>query len=420
MSFNKSHIILILLMLCALKAYSQEGRTEINIDFRTNSSYIDPKYSDNAEHLQNIIDLYNSLSQDTALSIVEVSFCGSVSPDGSYQYNRKLAKARLLALEKTIRQKISIPDNIITYNDNYISWDNLKNQVTNSNLKYKDEILAILNEEATLVDYHLRGEQVDNRVVKLKRLDDGNVWRQLNKHYFNKMRNAYAVFITFKKEDLIPEPEVSVDTVVTPEPVIVETVETVLDTPVVADPIIVDVEEWNRKLHVKTNALGWGMLISNIAAEIDLAQHWSVTLPVYYSALNYFTSSVKFRTLGIQPEARYWISEDNSGIFVGAHFGVAQYNIAVDGDYRYQDKDGKNPAIGGGISIGYRKPITEDKKWNIEFSFGAGAYSLNYDTFYNVNKGVYINTQKKTYWGIDQAAITFSYSFDLQKKGGKR
>ena len=98
MSFNKSHIILILLMLCALKAYSQEGRTEINIDFRTNSSYIDPKYSDNAEHLQNIIDLYNSLSQDTALSIVEVSFCGSVSPDGSYQYNRKLAKARLLAL----------------------------------------------------------------------------------------------------------------------------------------------------------------------------------------------------------------------------------------------------------------------------------------------------------------------------------
>lgn len=271
-----------------------------------------------------------------------------------------------------------------------------------------------------MVDYHLRGEQVDNRVVKLKRLDDGNVWRQLNKHYFNKMRNAYAVFITFKKEDLIPEPEVSVDTVVTPEPVIVETVETVLDTPVVADPIIVDVEEWNRKLHVKTNALGWGMLISNIAAEIDLAQHWSVTLPVYYSALNYFTSSVKFRTLGIQPEARYWISEDNSGIFVGAHFGVAQYNIAVDGDYRYQDKDGKNPAIGGGISIGYRKPITEDKKWNIEFSFGAGAYSLNYDTFYNVNKGVYINTQKKTYWGIDQAAITFSYSFDLQKKGGKR
>ena len=331
-----------------------------------------------------------------------------------------MAKARLLALEKTIRQKISIPDNIITYNDNYISWDNLKNQVTNSNLKYKDEILAILNEEATLVDYHLRGEQVDNRVVKLKRLDDGNVWRQLNKHYFNKMRNAYAVFITFKKEDLIPEPEVSVDTVVTPEPVIVETVETVLDTPVVADPIIVDVEEWNRKLHVKTNALGWGMLISNIAAEIDLAQHWSVTLPVYYSALNYFTSSVKFRTLGIQPEARYWISEDNSGLFVGAHFGVAQYNIAVDGDYRYQDKDGKNPAIGGGISIGYRKPITEDKKWNIEFSFGAGAYSLNYDTFYNVNKGVYINTQKKTYWGIDQAAITFSYSFDLQKKGGKR
>ena len=27
---------------------------------------------------------------------------------------------------------------------------------------------------------------------------------------------------------------------------------------------------------------------------------------------------------------------------------------------------------------------------------------------------------KKTYWGIDQATVSFSYSFDLKKKGGKR
>ena len=31
-----------------------------------------------------------------------------------------------------------------------------------------------------------------------------------------------------------------------------------------------------------------------------------------------------------------------------------------------------------------------------------------------------IESIKKTYWGIDQAAVSFSYSFDLKKKGGKR
>ena len=27
---------------------------------------------------------------------------------------------------------------------------------------------------------------------------------------------------------------------------------------------------------------------------------------------------------------------------------------------------------------------------------------------------------KKTYWGIDQAAVSIAYAFDLKKKGGKR
>jgi hypothetical protein len=31
-----------------------------------------------------------------------------------------------------------------------------------------------------------------------------------------------------------------------------------------------------------------------------------------------------------------------------------------------------------------------------------------------------IEEVKKTYWGIDQIAVTFSYAFDLKKKGGKK
>jgi len=27
---------------------------------------------------------------------------------------------------------------------------------------------------------------------------------------------------------------------------------------------------------------------------------------------------------------------------------------------------------------------------------------------------------KKTYWGIDQAAVSLAYTFDLKMKGGKR
>lgn len=146
-------------------------------------------------------------------------------------------------------------------------------------------------------------------------------------------------------------------------------------------------------------------------------------MPVYYSAWDYFKTTIKFRTFSVQPEFRYWLSENNDGCFAGAHFGLAYYNFAFDGDYRYQDHNRETPSIGGGLSIGYRLPISRNNRWWVEFSLGAGIYSRHYDKFHNTpntKDGLMIESIKKTYWGIDQAAVSFSYSFDLKKKGGKR
>lgn len=423
MSIKKYCITLILLLFGVGIAHSQERHTEICIDFRVNSTVIDSAYSDNAARMQEMVEFLRTIHQDSTINIIEVSFCGAASPEGSYQLSRKLAQGRLSALEKFIRSEVDIPDSLITHNDSYIPWDYLKSQIEDSGLIRKDEVIAILEEEARLVDYHHPNTHIDNRIVKLRALDGGKVWQQMNKLFFEQMRNACAVFVTYKKElPPIQEPVIVPDTI-TIEP-IVEAVEIVPDTTAIAETVIPEIEGWNRKLHLKTNAIGLGMAIANVAAEVDLAKHWSFALPVTYSAWNYFTSTVKFRTLAVQPEFRYWFNEDNQKFFIGAHFGYAQYvNVAVDGNYRYQDHDGKSPALGGGISVGYRMPISKSDKWHIEFSLGAGVYSLHYDKFYNTpntKDGLMIESIKKTYWGIDQAAVSFSYSFDLKKKGGKR
>lgn len=180
-------------------------------------------------------------------------------------------------------------------------------------------------------------------------------------------------------------------------------------------PIVVPTE-WNRKMHIKTNVIGLGFAIANVALEVDLGKHWSFALPVNYSAWDYMKPTTKFRTFSMYPEGRFWVSKRNNGFFVGAHFGFAYYNYALNGDYRYQDHDGKTPALGGGLSIGYRLPISKNEKWNVEFAIGAGAYSRKYDRFYNVTDGRLVDTTNKMYWGIDNAAINFSYSFDLKKR----
>lgn len=423
MSIKKYCITLILLLFGVGIAHSQERHTEICIDFRVNSTVIDSAYSDNAARMQEMVEFLRTIHQDSTINIIEVSFCGAASPEGSYQLNRKLAQGRLSALEKFIRSEVDIPDSLITYNDSYIPWDYLKSQIEDSGLIRTDEVIAILEEEARLVDYHHPNTHIDNRVVKLRALDGGKVWQQMNNLFFEQMRNACAVFVTYKKELPPVQVPIIVPDTIKVEP-IVEAVEIVPDTTAIIETVIPEVEEWNRKLYLKTNALFWGMGMTNVSAEIDLAKHWSFALPVTYSAWNYFTSTVKFRTLAVQPEFRYWFNEDNQKFFIGAHFGYAQYvNVAVDGNYRYQDHDGKSPALGGGISVGYRMPISKSDKWDIEFSLGAGVYSLHYDKFYNTpntKDGLMIESVKKTYWGIDQAAVSFSYSFDLKKKGGKR
>ena len=411
----KNCCISLVFLLCTLGVYGQEKRMEVCVDFRVNKTNLDSSFSGNAMRVQEIISFLQEIRQDSTVRIVEVSFCGAASPEGSYQLNRQLAQGRLSSLEKLVRQEVEIPDSVITRNDSYIPWDILKSLVKDSELTHKEEVLAILEEESRLVDYHHPNTHIDNRIVKIKQLDEGRVWQQINRQFFSSMRNACTVIVTYRDE-LQTEPEVisqpvepEVKTESEPAPVVVPEPEPVPE-------IITGTEGWNRQLHVKTNAIGLAMAIANAGVEVDLAPHWSFTLPVYYSAWDYFKSTIKFRTFAVQPEFRYWFSENNHKFFIGAHFGYAQYNIAVDGNYRYQDHDGKSPALGGGVSVGYRMPISKNDKWHIEFTLGAGAYRLHYDRFYNVNNGKLMDTHKKTYCGVDNAAVNISYRFNLNKR----
>lgn len=281
MRIKKYCITLILLLFGVGIAHSQESRTEICVDFRVNSTVIDSAYSDNAARMQEIIEFLRNIHQDSTINIVEISFCGAASPEGSDQLNRKLARGRLTALERLVRKEVDIPDSLITRNDSYIPWDYLKSQIEDSGLIHKDEVISILEEESLLVDYHHPNTHIDNRIVKLKQLDNGKVWQQMNKLFFGRMQNACAVFVTYKQElPPVQEPVIVPDTI--KEEPIVEVVEIKPDTTSIVAPVVPDVEEWTHKLHIKTNAIGLGMGIANVAAEIDLAKHWSFTLPVYY------------------------------------------------------------------------------------------------------------------------------------------
>ncbi|MCH5329034.1 MAG: DUF3575 domain-containing protein, partial [Coprobacter sp.] len=260
---------------------------------------------------------------------------------------------------------------------------------------------------------------IDARLLKLKKMYKGTVWESLKSPILRDLRYGDAVFTYRRLWNPLPisEPELCHIEPILPDlrPRISERNE----------------ESWMPRLYVKSNLVGLAMLSANAAVEVDLARHWSVTLPIYYCGMDWFKSTIKFRNFTIQPEARYWFRRtDNDGFFIGAHVEMSYYNFAFDGEYRYQDHRGRTPALGGGLSAGYRLPISASKRWRVEFTAGAGVYPIDYDLFVNtpdVKDGMLTDRNKKTYIGLDQAAITFSYSFDLKnyqrtypKKGGRR
>ncbi len=388
-----------------------EQRIIIDIPFRLDGSKVsDIRHDLGIDSVTLKSSLYDIqlLNNDPTADIKSIEFYSSVSPEGSYSYNDNLSELRLRTAERIIRKYLHYDSSVkITYSKRFIPWQEylIPAIEADSTVPYRKELLQLMSNSDRKF-----------RRANLKSMLNGKLWNIVKERYFDLIRKGGAI-ITVDRiiyEDLaLP---------LQGQPFAVQCVE-----PVSADDLsiehiqyqqpIADEPKHNYGLSVKTNAVGIGLAITNLAVEFDFAKHWSIAVPVYYSAHNYFKPTVKFRTLATQPEVRYWLKENNMGFFAGAHFGVASYNIAVDGIIRYQDHAGVEPALGGGISIGYRVPFSKKHpNWHIEFTIGAGAYSLLYDTFYNVPNGRLIDTYKKTYWGIDNAAINISYRFDLNKR----
>lgn len=412
-------IALLLTLFCAVASRAEEETTEFQVIFRLNSTRIDPALGDNARQVNDAIRFLNGLKDDPDREIVSVAFCGAASPEGPYEINRELASQRLREVERLVRDQVELPDNIVTYNPGYIPWNWLKEQVAASDMADKERVLEILDEKAEIVPWY-GNRTVDSRIPKLMELNGGATWKELNRKFFNEMRMASAVVVTYRQEpEAVPIPPVMEPVVIAPEPEPEPEVVTVEEEEIVVE----ETPDWYRKMYIKTNVPAWALLWQNLALEVDLAKHWSFAVPVYWSPYNYGKQTLKFRTLAVVPEFRYWPKAENMGFFINAHFGMAYYNYAKNGEFRYQDHDGKTPALGGGLGIGYRFYFCRNHHWTMEAAVGAGVYHLDYDIFQNTDRtshGYLLGRKKRMFYGIDQAAFTISYSFGLRKKGGSK
>lgn len=366
-------------------------------------------YKEGIADLDSVVAWLEQAQNDESIIIEQVGFFGAASPEGSLQVNRKLSRKRLESVEQYVRSRVDIPDSIVFRDDACIPWHWLREEVSASDIDYKDEILEVIDSPEELVNLW-EGYTIDNRVLRLQKLRGGKPWKLLLNRFFGPMRLACVWVLTDR--DLGP---ISPD--VTQPELFVASTSVLDDLSQLASAQILEpeAEPFTRRLFIKTNAIAWAMMVSNIAVEVELTPRWSLSVPAYYSAMNYFTSTLKFRILGIQPEARYWAGARRN-VYVGAHAAVFSFNYALNGDYRIQDHNRHTPGWGGGVSAGWRTSLGQNDKWFMELTAGVGAYKVHYDKFLNESNGQKVGEEKKTFFGVDNLAVTFSYKFDLKRK----
>jgi hypothetical protein len=167
---------------------------------------------------------------------------------------------------------------------------------------------------------------------------------------------------------------------------------------------------------VKTNLLLLGTGIANAGGELFLpsfgGRYFSIDLSLLYSPYT-VARNWKFRILAFQPEFRWWIrrKQPSGGHFLGLHTHVAWYNVSTNRLSYYQDRDGKTPLWGAGISYGYALALPWWDSCSMEFTLGAGYARLDYDVYYNVPNGARYASGTKNYWGLTRGGLSFIYHF---------
>ena len=387
--------------------------SSIEIYFRSGSSEYLPRFRSNAANISRFVESTNALSRSLETGRVKLTFSACASPEGSAELNDRLSEERLRSAAAALTAAGLDPgffdaDNISSSFTGTVPLGRLAEMTGSSSFRYKSNILDIL-EDDDLDD--------EEKISRLRAAEGGECWEWLSRECFPKMRSFRAV-VRIEHDAALAKVEApgSVELFSIESPGTIGELAPRTDYQEKAVEAIAEDEPadegWPRHLTLKTNAVGLGLLLANVADEIDIAERLTFHLPLYYSAVNYFTQTVKFRALAIQPELRYYLPYVD-GLFGGAHFGISSFNLGCSGDYRIQDHDGNTPLLGGGLTAGYRMPFRKNPRWGMEFAIGCGIYRLDYDRFVNEPNGPYVDTVNRTYIGLDNLSVSLTYDFEL-------
>ncbi len=353
------------------------------------------------EELENLV--LPRINQDS-LELAFMMVRGAASPDGPYDKNKVLGEKRAQWLFDFLRQHLRFPVNEKTFHLDSEAEDYHTLCILMQQASDKD-----YGKVKSLCDTYLPNGDIASLKSALKSAQGGQLWKRLNKDYFNQLRTARVVLYFKKYEgELMDVAKIEDKPIVeeTPKMQVVEVMpELVVETPPqpVADTLTKPVWEPRREvLSVKTNLLFYGIYmpgydrwcpIPNIAIEYypkkgHFTYGASFDMPWWqdYDAHKYF------QLRNYQVEARYYLKPHEShnahkthklyekprytGYYLQGYVNGGIFGICFDADRGWVGE-----GIGGGVGFGYVTPISRNGHWRLDFGLQVGFFRCKYDPY---------------------------------------
>lgn len=417
----KSRILITVLGLLAFTiSYAQTGASNnphiekrYNIFFRVNSPVIDESFQDNARTINTMReDIEATLQLDGAVpdSLLILS---TASPDGGYEFNKRLARNRAISTEKLLLEMF--PE----FKDAYIrveyieeDWDGLLQVLkAHPDFPQRDEMMAVVNDQNDL----------QSKEYRLRQLKQG--WRYLMKNYVHALRNSSITLSVVMTETNADDEFVRGEPVF---PIPPKEWEPSVELSHPAECAILPMEypapEFRKTLFAaRTNMLIPGM---NIGIEVPIAENWSVGFDYYYpwavSAENKWCGEM----LGWFIDGKYWFTGKKNkwsvdsklkGHAIGIYGGLGYY------DYQNKTKGAQGEFFDVGVDYTFAMPVANDNL-RIEFNIGLGFIRTLYRPYYpssdyeDLIKEPGVKHRATNFIGPTKASISLVYPLTVPTK----
>lgn len=395
----------------SVRIYYRQGHREVDLYFRENRSVLD-------RFLRTVREEY------AAGRLENIVICSWASPEGVNRLNELLSALRADSLKAYVVRHTGIPEGLVSVRGEGIAWDMLHRMVAESDMRYKEEVLHILEHTPVWV-FDKAGRVVDGRKKQLMDLHGGRPYNYMLENFFPDLRSTLSIVSYHKPEppvEIVPaesdttqtEPVQQPDTVAT-----AEEVETTMQLQVTPETEPKPVE----RLALKTNLLYDAVLMPSLEIEYRISDRWTVQLEGDMAWWKNDSKHKYYQVATISPEGRWWFGQKKDSPWHGHYLGLFGGFTWFDLENGKRGYKGEAEMVG--ISYGYMFPI--GKRLSLEAGLGVGYLHSKYEEYLPVDymggtHYVYQQTSSLNYFG--PLKLRFSLVWRLwdvaNKKGGTK